>query len=231
MWTYWPCRRGRSASIPAYREQRRPDAAGDPRRHRRAALLRPDGSLITDKLWGLYYKPDFHFGGVQGGATPATVERPADEARVDPYGPTSPPNSWSPTTSRICGPRRSRRQKRFEGQGARFFGESLPAASAASRRTAFRCSTVFRENVYVIADFNDGRKMIGVGEPVPPELFLGGARSSSRSGSPLRRGTAASGEQRPFPWSSAQRGGPCPRRCGETSRTSASATTGTRTGC
>lgn len=27
-----------------------------------------DGSLITDKLWGLYYKPDFNFGGVQGGS-------------------------------------------------------------------------------------------------------------------------------------------------------------------
>ena len=24
-----------------------------------------DGALITDKLWGIYYKPDFHFGGVQ----------------------------------------------------------------------------------------------------------------------------------------------------------------------
>ena len=33
-----------------------------------------DGSLITDKLWGIYYKPDFHFGGVQGGAMPYKVE-------------------------------------------------------------------------------------------------------------------------------------------------------------
>ncbi len=49
-----------------------------------------DGKLITDQLWGLYYKPDFHFGGVQGGAMPATVERDADEVRVDPYGPKSP---------------------------------------------------------------------------------------------------------------------------------------------
>jgi hypothetical protein len=29
-----------------------------------------DGKLITDKLWGIYYKPDFSFGGVQGGASP-----------------------------------------------------------------------------------------------------------------------------------------------------------------
>ena len=33
-----------------------------------------DGKLITDKLWGLYYKPDFHFNGVQGGAMPAAVD-------------------------------------------------------------------------------------------------------------------------------------------------------------
>src|SRR5262249_29623209 len=25
-----------------------------------------DGSLITDKLWGIYYKPDFNFKGIQG---------------------------------------------------------------------------------------------------------------------------------------------------------------------
>lgn len=27
-----------------------------------------DGSLITDEMWGIYYKPDWHFGGIQGGA-------------------------------------------------------------------------------------------------------------------------------------------------------------------
>jgi hypothetical protein len=33
-----------------------------------------DGSLITDEKWGIYYKPDFNFGGIQGGAAPYTVE-------------------------------------------------------------------------------------------------------------------------------------------------------------
>ena len=66
-----------------------------------------DGSLITDKLWGLYYKPDFHFGGVQGGAMPYKVERRADEVAVDPYGPNRRSSS-SATTSPTCGARRSR---------------------------------------------------------------------------------------------------------------------------
>ena len=35
-----------------------------------------DGSLITDQLWGIYYKPDWGFGGIQGGASPYTVDTP-----------------------------------------------------------------------------------------------------------------------------------------------------------
>ena len=49
-----------------------------------------DGRLLTDQLWGIYYKPDFHFGGVQGGAAPFIVDKPAAEVAVDPYGPASP---------------------------------------------------------------------------------------------------------------------------------------------
>ncbi len=45
-----------------------------------------DGSLVTEELWGVYYKPDFNFGGVQGGAMPWVVEQPADDVAVDPYG-------------------------------------------------------------------------------------------------------------------------------------------------
>ena len=48
----------------------------------------PDGALITDQLWGIYYKPDFMFNGVQGGAAPYLVDQ--DEVRIDPYGPASP---------------------------------------------------------------------------------------------------------------------------------------------
>ena len=49
-----------------------------------------DGSLITDEMWGIYYKPDFHFGGIQGGAAPFIVDKKADDVAVDPYGPESP---------------------------------------------------------------------------------------------------------------------------------------------
>ena len=49
-----------------------------------------DDSVITDEMWGIYYKPDFHFGGIQGGASPYKVDTPADEVQIDPYGPFEP---------------------------------------------------------------------------------------------------------------------------------------------
>ena len=49
-----------------------------------------DGSVITDDMWGIYYKPDWHFGGVQGGASPYKVDTPVNDVAVDPYGPSSP---------------------------------------------------------------------------------------------------------------------------------------------
>src|SRR5271165_3900250 len=60
-----------------------------------------DGSLVTDKLWGIYYKPDFNFGGVQGGAMPYVVQRPAAEVAVDPYGPASPDFVVGPEFARM----------------------------------------------------------------------------------------------------------------------------------
>ena len=45
-----------------------------------------DGSVITEEPWGIYYKPDFHFDGVQGGAMPYEVKTPADDVAIDPYG-------------------------------------------------------------------------------------------------------------------------------------------------
>ena len=45
-----------------------------------------DKKLITDKMWGIYYKPDIEGLGVQGGTSPYKVEKHFDEVNVDPYG-------------------------------------------------------------------------------------------------------------------------------------------------
>ena len=97
-----------------------------------------DGRLLADELWGLYYKPDFNFGGVQGGGSPYIVGGDPDRVAVDPYGPGSP--------DFVVG-------DKFIGHGARCLpivrnaskarstntrNARNPAVSAASRRTVSR---------------------------------------------------------------------------------------------
>ena len=75
MWTFWSLQEGTLGVDPKL--QRTNDGKMPPVIHVDTdAPLHSDvdGKLITDKLWGIYYKPDFHFGGVQGGAMPFKVE-------------------------------------------------------------------------------------------------------------------------------------------------------------
>ena len=160
-----------------------------------------DGKLITDHLWGIYYKPDFHFGGVQGGAMPAMVNRVADEVRVDPYGPASPEfvvtdnfaDMWTSALA-FC-------QKRFEGQHGVYRKEPSGGIGCFTP-DSFPVFDRFCDNVYVIADSNHGYKMIGVGALVADEL-LGEPRALLE---PFRFSRYASGRlhptsNSPFPWS------------------------------
>ena len=159
------------------------------------------GELITDKLWGIYYKPDFHFGGVQGGAMPAVVDRPADEVRVDPYGTASPEfvvtanfaDMWTSALA-FC-------QKRFEGTHGMYRKEPSGGIGCFTP-DSFPVFDRFRENVHVIADSNHGYKMIGVGDLVSDEL-LG---TPSRLLEPFRFSRYEEGKlhptsNSPFPWS------------------------------
>ena len=160
-----------------------------------------DGKLITDKLWGLYYKPDFHFNGVQGGAMPAVVERDADDVRVDPYGPKSPEfvvtdnfaDMWTSALA-FC-------QKRFEGKHGAYRDEPSGGIGCFTP-DSFPVFDRFRDNVYVIADSNHGFKMIGVGELVARELLA----DESDLLRPFRFSRYAQGKlhpvsNSPFPWS------------------------------
>ena len=61
-----------------------------------------DGSTITEEMWGIYYKPDWHFDGVQGarrptGSTP--LPRRSGSTPMDRRA----PNSSRVPNSRICG--------------------------------------------------------------------------------------------------------------------------------
>jgi glycine/D-amino acid oxidase-like deaminating enzyme len=159
------------------------------------------GKLITDELWGLYYKPDFHFNGIQGGAMPYRVETPVDQVAIDPYGPQSPEfvssdefiDMWTSALA-FC-------HKRFEGQHVKYHDEKSGGIGCFTP-DSFPVFDVFRDNCYVIADSNHGYKMIGVGELVAHEI-LG---SPSALLEPFRISRYAEGRlhpvsSSPFPWS------------------------------
>jgi glycine/D-amino acid oxidase-like deaminating enzyme len=161
-----------------------------------------DGKLITEKLWGIYYKPDFNFGGVQGGASPYKVDQDPDKVAVDPYGPESPEfvvgedfiDMWCSALAHC--------QKRFEGQMPHYRKEENSGGLGCFTPDNFPVFDIFRENVYVIADSNHGYKMIGVGKLVAHELM--GEKSALLE--PFRFARFAKGElhptsHSPFPWS------------------------------
>ena len=160
-----------------------------------------DGSLITDKIWGLYYKPDFCFGGVQGGAMPYKIAKSADEVKVDPYGPASPEFVVGEDFARMWCSALAFCQKRFQGKYPLYRKEPSGGIGAFTP-DSFPVFDVFRENCYIIADSNHGYKMIGVGKLVAEEIL--GRRSTLLE--PFRFSRFAEGKlhpvsNSPFPWS------------------------------
>ena len=160
-----------------------------------------DGSVITEEPWGIYYKPDFHFNGVQGGGKPYEVKTPADDVAVDPYGPESPDfvvgaefaHMWCSALA-FC-------QARFSGLSGRFKKEPSGGLGCFTP-DSFPVFDTFCENVYVIADSNHGFKMIGAGHLVADEIL--GEKQALLE--PFRLSRYAEGRlhplsNSPFPWS------------------------------
>ena len=160
-----------------------------------------DGSLITDQMWGIYYKPDFHFGGVQGGAAPFIVDKHADTVAVDPYGPESPEfivgeeftNMWVSALAHC--------QKRFEGT-IPLFKKEPSGGIGAFTPDSFPVFDKVRDNCYMIADSNHGYKMLGVGKLVAEDI----CGETSTLLEPFRLSRYAEGKlhpvsNSPFPWS------------------------------
>ena len=70
MWTYWCLQEGTLGVDPGL--QKTNDGRMPPVIHFDCdqPLYDYEGKLIRGESWGIYYKPDFHFGGIQGGAMP-----------------------------------------------------------------------------------------------------------------------------------------------------------------
>ena len=193
MWTYWNLQEGEITVDPLMFATA--DGGPPPVIHldTDAPLHDDDGALITDELWGIYFKRDRH--GVQGGASPLAVD---GDVELDPYPPTTDvdpdfPDMWcaalSHAMSRFEGCRPLYKQARSGGVGA-FTADNFPVFD------------YLKPNVYGILDSNHGYKMIGVGREVAKVLL--GEHSSLLY--PFRFERFATGDlhpvsNSPYPWS------------------------------
>jgi len=164
-------------------------------------LYDEDNNLLVDGKWGVYYKPDFNFGGVQGGYMPYPVERPWRDVAIDPYGPASPDFVVGTNFRQVWAAALSHCQERFEGK-ASLMSHAPSGGIGAFTPDNFPVFDTFRENVYVIADSNHGFKMIGVGALVAKEL-VGETQALLE---PFRysryaRGRPHPASNSPYPWS------------------------------
>jgi glycine/D-amino acid oxidase-like deaminating enzyme len=202
MWIYWSLQEGTLGVDPTLQVTN--DGAMPPVIHvdTDAPLYSDeDGRLITDQLWGIYYKPDFHFGGVQGGAAPFIVDKPAADVAVDPYGPASPEFVVGAQFAEMWVSALAHCQARFSGTLPQFKKEPSGGIGAFTP-DSFPVFDTMRENCFVIADSNHGYKMIGVGELVAQTIC------GNKPGllDPFRFSRYAEGDlhpvsNSPFPWS------------------------------
>jgi hypothetical protein len=193
MWTYWNLQEGEIGVDPLTFATADGNAPPVIHLDTDAPLHTDDGDLVTDELWGIYFKRDRH--GVQGGAAPLVLE---DEVELDPYPQTSNvdpgfPDMWcaglSHALGRFAGCRGEYRNARSGGVGA-FTADNFPVFD------------YVKPNVYAILDSNHGYKMIGVGREVAKVLV--GEHSSLLY--PFRFERFATGDlhpvsQSPYPWS------------------------------
>ena len=166
-----------------------------------APLYDEEGTLLVDGKWGIYYKPDFNFGGVQGGYMPYPVERPWRDVAIDPYGPASPDFVVGKDFREVWASALSHCQERFDGK-ASLMSSAPSGGIGAFTPDSFPVFDTFCENVYVVADSNHGFKMIGVGALVAKEL-VGETQSLLE---PFRYSRYATGRlhplsNSPYPWS------------------------------
>jgi glycine/D-amino acid oxidase-like deaminating enzyme len=193
MWTYWNLQEGEITVDPLVFDTAEGGAPPVIHLDTDAPLYTDDGKLVTDELWGIYFKRDRH--GVQGGASPLVVD---GDVELDPYPSTTDvdpsfPDMWcaalSHSMSRFEGCRALYKNARSGGVGA-FTVDNFPVFD------------YFRPNLYAIFDSNHGYKMIGVGKEVAAVLV----GEHSRLLYPFRFERFETGDlhpvsSSPYPWS------------------------------
>jgi len=192
MWTYWYLQEGEVAIDPQVFVT--DDGALPPVLHidSETALLDDAGRLITDELWGIYFKQDRD--SIQGGASPLKM---TPEFEVDPY----PTGTVEPGFADMWCAALSHCMSRFEGARAKFH-EARSGGAGAFTVDNFPVFDYMRPNVFVAADSNHGYKMIAVGREIARVLL--GEHSALLH--PFRYERFATGDlhpvsNSPYPWS------------------------------
>ncbi len=193
MWTFWNLQEGEIAVDPLLYATA--DGGPPPVIHldTDAPLYTDDGDLVTDELWGIYFKRDRQ--GVQGGASPLVV---GEEVELDPYPQTT---DVDPGFADLWCAGLSHALRRFEGC-RRLYRNARSGGVGAFTADNFPVFDYVRPNAYCIFDSNHGYKMIGVGREVARVLL--GDHSSLLY--PFRFERFALGElhpvsRSPYPWS------------------------------
>ena len=200
MWTYWSLQEGTLGVKPTFGMDNRGKMPPVIHLDTDAPLYSSeDGSLITEEMWGIYYKPDFHFKGIQGGATPNLVKK--EKVAVDPYGIDSPDFIVGPEFAHTWTSALAHCQKRYEEKYTHYKKEPSGGLGAFSPDN-FPVFDVMRQNCHMIADSSHGYKMIGIGKLVAKEI-LGEKQSLLK---PFRfdryeKGESLPESKSPFPWS------------------------------
>jgi glycine/D-amino acid oxidase-like deaminating enzyme len=193
MWTYWNLQEGEIKVDPTMFATA--DGGPPPVIHldTDAPLYTDDGELVTDELWGIYYKRDRN--GVQGGASPLTV---GDDVELDPYPQTT---NVDPEFADMWCAALSHAMERFEGCRPAY-ENARSGGIGAFTADNFPVFDHVKPNVYGVFDSNHGYKMIGVGREVA-RVLLG---EPSRILQPFRFERFATGDlhpvsHSPYPWS------------------------------
>jgi glycine/D-amino acid oxidase-like deaminating enzyme len=193
MWTYWNLQEGEITVEPTMFATA--DGGAPPVIHldTDAPLYTDEGDLITDELWGIYYKRDRH--GVQGGASPLVVDA---DVELDPYPQTT---NVDPVFADMWCAALSHAMARFEGCRA-LYRDARSGGVGAFTADNFPVFDHVKPNVYAILDSNHGYKMLGVGREVAKVLV--GEHSSLLY--PFRFERFATGDlhpvsNSPYPWS------------------------------
>ena len=193
MWTYWNLQEGEVEVDPALFATA--DGRPPPVIHldTDAPLATDDGELLTDELWGIYFKRDRS--SVQGGGSPLVVE---GDVELDPYPQTT---NVDPRFPDLFCAGLSHAMSRFEGCRP-LYKVARSGGVGAFTADNFPVFDYFRPNVYGIFDSNHGYKMIGVGREVA-RILVG---EHSRLLYPFRFERFATGDlhpvsSSPYPWS------------------------------